>query len=782
DDVTRIYACATMWHETKDEMLQLLKSVLRQVLDRDQTTRRKCTAYNLWTEKEPYVFEAHILFDDAFQDFQDGTGRKCRVINDYVRTLVTTVQEAVRNLYCDENAALDDPLLLDTPYGGRIEWTMPGRNNLVAHLKDKTKVRHKKRWSQVMYMYYLLGHRLMELDISVESKDTRKQNTYILALDGDINFKSEAVHYLVDLMKNNPHLGAACGRIHPVGSGVMVWYQKFEYAVGHWLQKATEHVLGCVLCSPGCFSLFRGEALMTDNVMRTYTTKSEEARHFVQYDQGEDRWLCTLLLKQGYQVEYSAASDAYTRCPESFEEFFTQRRRWTPSTMANIMDLLLDARNIAQKNESISILYMAYQIMLMIGTILGPGTIFLMLVGTFVSCFSVSNITALLCNIVPVLGFAIVCFTCSQKLQIFVAQILSAAYVLLMMAVVVGIALQVQEDGMASPSSIFLVATAVSFLLAALIHPREFSCVIHGLLYFLLVPSMYLILVLYSIINLNVVSWGTREGKQSAATTDQKKQETSKMAAALESVSASSLDNLVTCLCCTTPKREIPEDSFRRHVQREYAVNSFQRWPGRRMPPVDEQEEDLPADDIPQGKSKSSVYVTTIHKKDGMDPTHWRSDAVFMNAPHESLSDRETEFWESLIGQFLTPENIGSEAEKKQVEEDLKSLRNRTVTTIFLCNSLYVLTVLLLQHHKNKLYINWPIGEAYAIRYFKATDHVAVEHHAQHLEPIGLVFVFFFAFILILQLSGMLSHRFETLSHVLAATPLLEQYEKPRDQ
>ena len=25
-------------------------------------------------------------------------------------------------------------------------------------------------------------------------------------------------------------------------------YQKFEYAIGHWLQKATEHVLGCVLC------------------------------------------------------------------------------------------------------------------------------------------------------------------------------------------------------------------------------------------------------------------------------------------------------------------------------------------------------------------------------------------------------------------------------------------------------------------------------------------------------------------------------------------------------
>ena len=33
---------------------------------------------------------------------------------------------------------------------------------------------------------------------------------------------------------------------------------------------------------------------------------------FLQYDQGEDRWLCTLLLQRGWRIEYSAASDAYT--------------------------------------------------------------------------------------------------------------------------------------------------------------------------------------------------------------------------------------------------------------------------------------------------------------------------------------------------------------------------------------------------------------------------------------------------------------------------------------
>ena len=163
-----------------------------------------------------------------------------------------------------------------------------------------------------MYMYYLLGYRLMELPISDARKDVIKENTYLLALDGDIDFQPEAITRLVDLMKKNKDVGAACGRIHPIGSGFMAWYQLFEYAIGHWLQKATEHVLGCVLCSPGCFSLFRGKALMDDNVMARYTTKSEAPRDYVQYDQGEDRWLCTLLLQRGWRVEYSAASDAFT--------------------------------------------------------------------------------------------------------------------------------------------------------------------------------------------------------------------------------------------------------------------------------------------------------------------------------------------------------------------------------------------------------------------------------------------------------------------------------------
>lgn len=310
------------------------------------------------------------------------------------------------------------PTKVITPYGGRLVWTLPGRTKMIAHLKHKKKIRRKKRWSQVMYMYYLLGYRIMQMDATPERKMVIAQNTFLLALDGDIDFQPDAVLLLVGRMKVDADLGAACGRIHPIGNGPMVWYQVFEYAIGHWLQKATEHVIGCVLCSPGCFSLFRGRALMENSVMRKYTTVSEQARHHVQYDQGEDRWLCTLLLKQKFRVEYSAASDAYTHAPEGFNEFYNQRRRWVPSTMANIIDLLADGNTIVKKNNSISTPYILYQGMLMVGTIIGPGTIFLMMVGALVSVFNTDIWTSFLWNFFPLLGFMLICYFCKQKYQV----------------------------------------------------------------------------------------------------------------------------------------------------------------------------------------------------------------------------------------------------------------------------------------------------------------------------------------------------------------------------
>lgn len=103
---------------------------------------------------------------------------------------------------------------------------------------------------------------------------------------------------------------------------------------------------------------------------------------------GEDRWLCTLLLQQGWRVEYNAASDAYTNSPQEFKEFYNQRRRWGPSTLANTLDLLHSGKETVKRNSSISMLYIFYQIFTVASSILGPASVTLMVAGQYIKVFT----------------------------------------------------------------------------------------------------------------------------------------------------------------------------------------------------------------------------------------------------------------------------------------------------------------------------------------------------------------------------------------------------------
>lgn len=68
-------------------------------------------------------------------------------------------------------------------------------------------------------MYYFLGYELFQQKLKRKALQKRAENTFLLALDGDVDFHPKAVQLLVDRMKKNHDVGAACGRIHPIGSG-----------------------------------------------------------------------------------------------------------------------------------------------------------------------------------------------------------------------------------------------------------------------------------------------------------------------------------------------------------------------------------------------------------------------------------------------------------------------------------------------------------------------------------------------------------------------------------
>lgn len=57
----------------------------------------------------------------------------------------------------------------------------------------------------------------------------------------------------------------------------------------------------------------------------------------------------------------------------------------------------------------------------------------------------------------------------------------------------------------------FVLTMFLIFLFSSIVHPKEFSNIIFGSVFFLMIPSTYVFLSLYSLINLNVINWGTRE-------------------------------------------------------------------------------------------------------------------------------------------------------------------------------------------------------------------------------------------------------------------------------
>ncbi|XP_071050361.1 chitin synthase chs-2-like [Onthophagus taurus] len=499
-----LYVCGTMWHETKEEMITFLKSIV--YLDEDHCLRR--IGKNYVKSINYYKLESHIVFDHAFT--KTSQGNQQAQMNDFVKDLINSVKEVVAMVHkC--NIKLKEPIKYVTPYGGKLEWVLPGKTKLIAHLKDNDKIRSKKRWSQVMYLYYILGHRIMgRNDLNNIQKELEAENTFILSVDGDIRFRPKAVHMLLEYMKRDKTLAAACGRVHPVGKGIFSWYQKFEYAISHWMYKASENVVGCILCCPGCFTIFRATAVMS--IIKKLTTKSTKAVHFIKFDHGEDRWISTLLVLCGFKVGYVASSDAYTNCPEGFRELFNQRRRWIPSTTANILDLLSRTSLVTKVNQTVSILFMIYQYIFNIMTIITPSMIFWIVVNMCKSLFDISLYLSFVINLVVILIYIAVCgYVNNEKIQIQIALILCGIYTPLMCTFFVSGWFELLSTGFTSPWTLFFCIFLVELLLVTLCHPQEIYYLKYFPVFYAMIPTMHLILFIYSIFNMDKVSWGTRE-------------------------------------------------------------------------------------------------------------------------------------------------------------------------------------------------------------------------------------------------------------------------------
>ncbi len=89
--------------------------------------------------------------------------------------------------------------------------------------------------------------------------------------------------------------------------------------------------------------------------------------------------------------------------------------------------------------------------------------------------------------------------------------ILAFLFATIQMVVLVSIIGQAVEQGLCDITTIFILTLIGVFVICGVLHPHEFLDLVHGLIFYLLIPTMYLLLLIYAICNLHVISWGTRE-------------------------------------------------------------------------------------------------------------------------------------------------------------------------------------------------------------------------------------------------------------------------------
>ncbi|GAA6101692.1 chitin synthase chs-1-like [Tachysurus ichikawai] len=282
----------------------------------------------------------------------------------------------------------------------------------------------------------------------------------------------------------------------------------------------------------------------------------------------------------------------------------------------------------------------------------------------------------------------------------------------------------VKNETFMTPSGLFLISMTLLYLITAALHPQELSVLIYGVLYFLCIPSGYLLLSIYSIVNMNNVSWGTRETGGKA-----------------ETVAVSAIKRKVKqAACCKCPCWNTSDDT----TEIEPLLSS-----------VVSEEQDLKIHTDSE-KSRSHECLTL------QIPKSWIEDlqGKFHDFPlHQAtLSEDETVFWKELQKLYLEPLKENKEQQEK-VAEELKDLRNKVTFVFFICNALWLMATLFLQ----------AIGQPVTLHIPKMYPNGTTSwNETFSVDPISLMFLLSFALLLIVQFLAMLYHRIYTLIHFVS--------------
>ncbi|WP_328540913.1 glycosyltransferase [Streptomyces sp. NBC_00344] len=145
----------------------------------------------------------------------------------------------------------------------------------------------------------------------------------VVMMDGDTVFEPSTVRELVQPF-GDPRVGAVAGnaKVGNKDSLIGAW-QHIEYVMGFNLDRRMYDVLGCMPTIPGAVGAFRRTALDRVGGMSEDTL-------------AEDTDITMALLRDGWRVVYAENARAWTEAPESVQQLWSQRYRWSYGTMQAI--------------------------------------------------------------------------------------------------------------------------------------------------------------------------------------------------------------------------------------------------------------------------------------------------------------------------------------------------------------------------------------------------------------------------------------------------------------
>ncbi|WP_371934696.1 glycosyltransferase [Streptomyces sp. KL118A] len=145
----------------------------------------------------------------------------------------------------------------------------------------------------------------------------------IVMMDGDTVFEASTVRELVQPFGDH-RVGAVAGnaKVGNRDSLIGAW-QHIEYVMGFNLDRRMYDVLRCMPTIPGAVGAFRRSALERVGGMSDDTL-------------AEDTDITMALHRDGWRVVYAEKARAWTEAPESVQQLWSQRYRWSYGTMQAI--------------------------------------------------------------------------------------------------------------------------------------------------------------------------------------------------------------------------------------------------------------------------------------------------------------------------------------------------------------------------------------------------------------------------------------------------------------